>query len=80
MKNTSKASKDTAWDMQGYKNKQKGGDMPMRQIKRMFRMHRIFVTQELKRMMEYKANFIVGIIAFLLGQMTAAFSYPAAAL
>ncbi len=42
----------------------------MRQIKRMFRMHRIFVTQELKRMMEYKANFIVGIIAFLLGQMT----------
>lgn len=34
------------------------------------RMHRIFVTQELKKMLEYKANFIVGVIAFLLGQMT----------
>ena len=42
----------------------------MRQIKRMMRMHRIFVTQELKRMLEYKANFVVGIIAFLLGQIT----------
>ena len=27
-----------------------------------------FVTQELKRMMEYKGDFIVGIIGFLLGQ------------
>lgn len=36
----------------------------------MMRMHRIFVTQELKRMMEYKANFVVGVIAFLLGQIT----------
>lgn len=40
----------------------------MKQIKRMLRMHRIFVTQELKRMMEYKGDFIVGIIGFLLGQ------------
>lgn len=40
----------------------------MRQIKRMFRMHRIFVTQEIKRMMEYKGDFIIGIIGFLLGQ------------
>lgn len=31
-------------------------------------MHRIFVIQELKRMMEYKGDFIVGIIGFLLGQ------------
>lgn len=31
-------------------------------------MHRIFVTQELKRMMEYKGDFVVGIIGFLLGQ------------
>lgn len=33
-------------------------------------MHRIFVTQELKKMLEYKANFIVGVIGFLLGQIT----------
>ena len=31
-------------------------------------MHRIFVAQELKRMMEYKSDFIIGIIGFLLGQ------------
>ncbi|HCB96232.1 MAG TPA: multidrug ABC transporter permease [Ruminococcus sp.] len=37
-------------------------------MKRAFRMHRIFVIQELKRMMEYKGDFIVGIIGFLLGQ------------
>lgn len=40
----------------------------MKQIKRMLRMHRIFVAQELKRMMEYKSDFIIGIIGFLLGQ------------
>lgn len=42
----------------------------MNKIKRAFRMHRIFVAQELKKMLEYKANFIVGIIGFLLGQIT----------
>jgi ABC-2 type transport system permease protein len=42
----------------------------MRQIKRMFRMHRIFVAQEIKRMMEYKGDFIVGIIGFLLVQLS----------
>lgn len=42
----------------------------MRQIKRMLRMHKIFVAQELKRMMEYKGDFIVGIIGFLLAQCT----------
>lgn len=42
----------------------------MKTLKRAFKMHRIFVTQELKRMMEYKANFIVGVIGFLLGQLT----------
>ena len=42
----------------------------MRQIKRMFRMHKIFVAQELKRMMEYKGDFIVGIIGFLFAQCT----------
>ena len=40
----------------------------MRQIKRAFRMHRIFVAQELKRMLEYKGDFIIGIIGFLLVQ------------
>lgn len=40
----------------------------MKQIKRALRMHRIFVSQELKRMMEYKGDFIVGIIGFLLIQ------------
>ncbi|MDD5796336.1 MAG: ABC-2 family transporter protein [Oscillospiraceae bacterium] len=40
----------------------------MKQIKRMFRMHRIFVAQELKRMMEYKGDFLTGIAGFLLGQ------------
>lgn len=41
-----------------------------KQIRRALRIHRIFMAQELKKMMEYKANFIVGIIAFLLGQVT----------
>lgn len=40
----------------------------MKSIKRMLRMHRIFVSQELKRMMEYKGDFFVGIIGFLTGQ------------
>ncbi len=40
----------------------------MKQLRRMLRMHRIFVAQEIKRMMEYKGDFIVGIIGFLLGQ------------
>lgn len=44
------------------------GGLIMKQMKRIFRMHRIFIAQELKRMMEYKGDFIVGIIGFLLGQ------------
>lgn len=40
----------------------------MKQIRRMFRMHRIFIAQEFKRMMEYKGDFVVGIIGFLLAQ------------
>lgn len=42
----------------------------MKKIRRAMRMHRIFVVQELKKMVEYKANFVVGIIGFLLGQIT----------
>ncbi len=41
----------------------------MKQIKRLFRMHRIFVVQELKRMTEYKGDFIVGVVGFLLAQV-----------
>ncbi len=40
----------------------------MKVIKRALKIHRIFVAQELKRMMEYKGDFIVGIIGFLLIQ------------
>lgn len=42
----------------------------MKTIKRALKMHRIFVSQELKRMMEYKGDFIVGIIGFLLIQIS----------
>lgn len=42
--------------------------LSMKTIKRMLKMHRIFVAQELKRMMEYKGDFVVGIIGFLLSQ------------
>lgn len=42
----------------------------MKLLRRMFRMHRIFVVQELKRMTEYKSDFIIGIIGFLLAQLT----------
>ena len=41
----------------------------MKNIKRMFRIHRIFMAQEFKRMMEYKGDFIVGIIGFFLSQL-----------
>ncbi len=40
----------------------------MKQIKRAFNMHRIFVAQELKRMMEYKTDFLIGILGFLTNQ------------
>ena len=40
----------------------------MKHIRRLFRIHRIFVVQELKRMMEYKGDFIVGVIGFLMVQ------------
>lgn len=40
----------------------------MKNIKRLLKMHRIFVSQEFKRMMEYKGDFLVGIAGFLLNQ------------
>ena len=42
----------------------------MKQLKRALRIHRIFMAQEFKRMMEYKGDFIVGIIGFLLVQLS----------
>ena len=40
----------------------------MRHIRRALRIHRIFIAQELKKMMEYKGDFIVGITGFLMTQ------------
>lgn len=42
----------------------------MKRLTRLFRIHRIFIVQELKRMMEYKGDFIVGIIGFLMVQIS----------
>ena len=42
----------------------------MKKIKRMLKIHRIFMAQEFKRMMEYKGDFIVGIIGFFLVQLS----------
>lgn len=40
-----------------------------REIKRALKMHRIFIAQELKRMMEYKGDFLTGVIGFLITQL-----------
>lgn len=37
-------------------------------MKRAFRLHRIFIAQYLKKLMEYKVDFIVGAVGFLLSQ------------
>ena len=42
----------------------------MKKLKRIFKIHRIFMAQEFKRMMEYKGDFIVGIIGFLMIQVS----------
>lgn len=41
----------------------------MKQIRRILRLYRIFIGQHLKRLMEYKVDFLAGAIAFLLGQL-----------
>src|SRR5574344_2052723 len=41
----------------------------MKQLKRMFRMHRIFISQDFKRMLEYKGDFLTGVIGFLIAQL-----------
>ncbi len=40
----------------------------MNRIKRALRLHSIFMIQEMKRMMEYKGDFLIGIFGFFLGQ------------
>ncbi len=40
----------------------------LKTIKRMLKMHRIFIAQDLKKMMEYKIDFLTGAFSFLLGQ------------
>lgn len=40
-----------------------------REIKRAMKMHRIFIVQELKRMMKYKGDFLTGVIGFLITQV-----------
>ena len=42
----------------------------MKNIKRALKIHRIFMAQEFKRMMEYKGDFIVGVIGFFLVQLS----------
>lgn len=40
----------------------------MKALRRMIRMHRIFIAQDLKKMMEYKIDFLTGAVSFLLSQ------------
>lgn len=37
-------------------------------MRRYFRLHKIFIKQDLKKLMEYKVDFLLGAIGFLLGQ------------
>lgn len=41
----------------------------MKELLRAIKMHRIFIVQELKRMMEYKGDFLTGVIGFLISQV-----------
>ncbi len=38
-------------------------------MRRMLRLHRIFVAQYMKNLMEYKVDFLTGAVSFLLGQI-----------
>lgn len=40
-----------------------------RELKRALKMHRIFIVQELKRFMEYKGDFITGVLGLLIAQI-----------
>ena len=40
----------------------------LRKIHRMFKLHRIFIKQDLKKLMEYKVDFLTGAIGMLLNQ------------
>lgn len=39
------------------------------EIKRLLKMQRIFIAQDLKKMMEYKGDFLIGILGFLISQV-----------
>lgn len=41
----------------------------IKNLRRMFKMHRIFIAQDLKRMMEYKIDFLTGAVSFLINQV-----------
>ncbi|WP_195410890.1 ABC-2 family transporter protein [Ruminococcus sp. BSD2780120874_150323_B10] len=41
----------------------------MKELRRAMKMHRIFIVQELKRMMEYKGDFLTSVIGFLIVQV-----------
>ena len=41
----------------------------MKELRRAMKMHRIFIVQELKRMMEYNGDFLTGVIGFLIVQV-----------
>lgn len=41
----------------------------MRHIKRAFRMYVVFMKQDLKRMIEYKGDFLIGVAGVLLGEL-----------
>lgn len=41
----------------------------MKKVKRYLKMYRIFMSQELKRFLEYKGDFIIGVIGLLISQI-----------
>ena len=41
----------------------------MKKIKRYLQMYRIFIAQELKRLLEYKGDFIIGVIGLFISQI-----------
>ena len=37
----------------------------LKEIKRLLKMHRIFIAQDLKKLMEYKVDFLTGMLGFI---------------
>lgn len=40
----------------------------IKKVRRIFKMHRIFITQHLKQLMEYKIDFLTGAVSFIIDQ------------